>query len=301
MRRMPVLHPAIQILVTICQMKVSIEDTKNLRKHSVDVDDGASVAHLKLLLANMSLVPAGLVPNLVYQTRILNDADCVGSIGYSPDLSISLVCVRATEASAAADHTLEFLPPTDANPSAAAETAPASPAAAAGCAAAQTATAAAVAAPALTGAIGNPTSAAVAPVVNFATEWLDELGCICPKVVDYASQCPKGHALVPFTGAGCRVSAQRVMCRVCHTLTERDDASQWLLCSVTGCCAGYAVCDCCVLALQQAPAAAAGGDDFPSLVCANQNAAFMCHARRFPDAAAGRRSPLPALAEVHAW
>ena len=112
----------------------------------------------------------------------------------------------------------------------------------------------------------NPCASA-APAVNFATEWLDELGCICPKVVDYASQCPKGHALVPFTDAGCRVSAQRVMCRVCHTFTERDDALQWLLCSVTGCCAGYAVCDCCVLALQQAPAAAAGGDDFPSLVC----------------------------------
>ncbi len=87
-------------------MKVFVKDAR-LRRHSVDVDDGASVAHLKLLLANMSLVlvPAGFVPNLVYQTRNLNDGDCVGGIGYSPDLSISqtLVCVRAAPACAAAD------------------------------------------------------------------------------------------------------------------------------------------------------------------------------------------------------
>jgi hypothetical protein len=84
-------------------MKVFVKDAR-LRRYSVDVDDGASVAHLKLLLANMSLVPAGFVPNLVYQTRNLSDGDSVSSIGYSPDLSISLVCVRASPASAAADH-----------------------------------------------------------------------------------------------------------------------------------------------------------------------------------------------------
>ncbi len=123
---------------------------------------------------------------------------------------------------------------------------------------------------------------------------------MCPKAVDYASQCPKGHALVPFAGGGCGASEQRVTCRVCHTFTERDDASQWLACSVSGCCAGYAVCDGCVRALQQAPAAAAGGHDFPSLVCAEYNV-FMCHARRFPHAAAGRCYPLPAVAEVYAW
>ena len=33
-----------------------------LRNHSVDVHGSATVAHVKLLLANMSLVPAGLVP-----------------------------------------------------------------------------------------------------------------------------------------------------------------------------------------------------------------------------------------------
>jgi hypothetical protein len=86
-------------------MKVFVKDAK-LRRHSVDVDESASVAHIKLLLANMSLVPAGFVPNLVYQTRNLSDGDCVGGIGYSPDLSISLVCVRVAPASAAADHQL---------------------------------------------------------------------------------------------------------------------------------------------------------------------------------------------------
>jgi len=60
-------------------------------------------------------------------------------------------------------------------------------------------------------------SAPPSPAVNVATEWLDELGCVCPKAVDYASQCPKGHALVPFAGGGCGAAAQRVMCRICHT------------------------------------------------------------------------------------
>jgi hypothetical protein len=35
--------------------------------------------------------------------------------------------------------------------------------------------------------------------VNFATEWLDEDGRVCPKNVDYATQCPKGHHLMRFT------------------------------------------------------------------------------------------------------
>ena len=83
-------------------MKVFVIDSK-LRKHSVDVDDSATVAHVKLLLASMSLVPAGLVPKLVYQKRMLRDDECVGSIGYSPERCLSLVCVKATPASTAAD------------------------------------------------------------------------------------------------------------------------------------------------------------------------------------------------------
>jgi hypothetical protein len=106
------------------------------------------------------------------------------------------------------------------------------------------------------------------PAINFATEWLDEHGCICPKAVDYATQCPKGHALDALSDRGSAAPAQQILCRVCHVLTERERASQWLVCSVAGCCAGYAVCQCCASALQQAPApaAAAGGDEFPSLV-----------------------------------
>ncbi len=256
-------------------MKVFVKDAR-LRRHSMDVDEGASVAHLKLLLANMSLVPAGFVPNLVYQTRNLSDGDCVGSIGYSPDLSISLVCVRAAPACAAAD--CKPLPsrPSDANPPAAALTTPASPAADVGGAAAHAAagplteppfsssaacpcapqahpSSAAVregshvrieglqAKPEMNGRTGvvrggfnaqsgrwtvevaadevgpaslgtfraanlcvievRASSAPPTPAVNVATEWLDELGCVCPKAVDYALQCPKGHLLVPF-GSG---------------------------------------------------------------------------------------------------
>jgi hypothetical protein len=110
-------------------------------------------------------------------------------------------------------------------------------------------------------------SAPPTPAVNVATEWLDELGCVCPKAVDYASQCPKGHALAPLAGGGCGAAAQRVMCRICHTHAESEQAAQWLVCSVAGCCAGYAVCDGCVSALlHQAPAAVAAGEGFSSQV-----------------------------------
>ena len=111
-----------------------------------------------------------------------------------------------------------------------------------------------------------PAPSSPPPALDFATEWLDELGCVCPKAVDYATQCPKGHALAALVDGCCAAPAQRVLCCVCHVLTEREHASQWLACSVVGCCAGYAVCQSCASALQQAPAAAAGGDDFPSLV-----------------------------------
>jgi hypothetical protein len=111
-----------------------------------------------------------------------------------------------------------------------------------------------------------PSSAPPPPAVNVATEWLDELDCVCPKAVDYASQCPKGHLLVPFSGAGCGVPSQSTMCRICHTRAESEQAVQWLVCSAAGCCAGYAVCDGCVIALHQAPAAVAAGEGFCSQV-----------------------------------
>jgi hypothetical protein len=547
-------------------MKVFVKDAR-LRRHSVDVDEGASVAHLKLLLANMSLVPAGFVPNLVYQTRNLNDGDCVGGIRYSPDLSISLVCVRAAPASAAAEQRLKSLRPSDANPPAAVQADPASLAAAAGQggAAAQAAPAAAdvsalsdarpvnamfsmgfdgalmqralaqaggseqgaidilvsghlppdetpslsssrdaplpvifsmgfddamvrralasaggdeeravhlllsedqpssddsaasvpdtsaaaaahaairsssgsiycpqghacflwtygdedhacdlrddsdfaaacrgnfevgddgyrcdvcdydmclqcysalaAAAPALTGAnppaaaqtASTPSTAAVregsrvrieclqakpemngragvvrggcnaqsgrwtvevaadevgpaclgtfrpanlcvieecassappSPAVNVATEWLDENGCVCPKAVDYASQCPKGHALAPFADGGCGAAEQHVICRICHTHAGSEQVAQWLMCSVSGCCAGYAVCDGCVRALHQAPASVVAGEGFSSQV---NRAARAASVLWLTSAAAGRLAAVLALDARAVW
>ena len=122
------------------------------------------------------------------------------------------------------------------------------------------------------------------PNVNFATEWLDEHDCVCPKAVDYATQCPKGHALVPFADGGGGVSSHRLMCRICHAFTERERALQWLVCSVTGCCGGYAVCGGCAVALQQAPAAAVDRDDLLSLVCAVHKMHANCVALSAHDA-----------------
>ena len=304
-------------------MKVFVKDSK-LRRHSIFIDDSARVAHLKLRLVDMSLVPAGFVPILLYQMRYLNNGDCIGDNGYSPDLSISLVCVRAAAASDAAGHQRQFSHPIDGNTHVAAQTAAAYPTEVAGSAACQAAagalsepfvsstatslpasSAAAVregsrvrieglqVKPEMNGRIGvvrgafdaqsgrwtvevaadevgpsfigsfRPTnlsaidvcasSAAATPAFNVATEWRDELGCVCPKAVDYASQCPKGHALVPFRG-GCGAPALRSMCRICHTCAESEQVVLWLVCSVAACCAGYAVCDSCVRALHQAPA-----------------------------------------------
>ena len=114
-----------------------------------------------------------------------------------------------------------------------------------------------------------PTLAAAAarPAIDFATEWLDELGRVCPKNVDYATQCPKGHALAPFDGSGEPPAQQPsdadVICRVCHGSTQRRHARGWLTCSVAGCCGGYAVCAGCASALVGADVAAAADADFP--------------------------------------
>jgi hypothetical protein len=343
-------------------MKVFVKDAR-LRRHSVDVDDGASVAHLKLLLANMSLVPAGFVPNLVYQQRTLGDHERIGNIGYSLERSISLICVRAAVASTAAAHTLDLVSPpsNEPNPSAAAQAAPASCAAVAGSAVHDASAASArVAAPspsrvspippaALEAASNinsstHPSSAAecvahaaapaartvqhgarvrieglqaapqmngrsgtvcgafneesgrwlveldadgarpacrgtfrgvnlcVIPPLNFATEWLDEDGRVCPKNVDYATQCPKGHALTPLDGGGApqaqQASGADVMCRVCHASTPRQHACEWLVCGVVGCCGGYAVCAACVVSLRcsHKKSVAASADDFCMMV-----------------------------------
>jgi hypothetical protein len=110
------------------------------------------------------------------------------------------------------------------------------------------------------------------PSINFATDWLDEHGDVCPKNVDYATQCPKGHALAPFVCSGGPQAQQPsdaddVICRVCHGSTQRQHACDWLVCSVAACCGGYAVCVACVTALGSARgAAAARPDDFCMMV-----------------------------------
>jgi hypothetical protein len=111
------------------------------------------------------------------------------------------------------------------------------------------------------------------PTINFATEWLDEDGRVCPKNVDYATQCPKGHALnvMPLDGGGApqaqQASGADVMCRVCHASTPRQHAREWLVCGVAGCCGGYAVCaDCVALLACSHKSVAASTDDFCMMV-----------------------------------
>jgi hypothetical protein len=81
----------------------------------------------------------------------------------------------------------------------------------------------------------------VIPNHNLSTEWVDENGVVCPKNVNFARQCPKGHEL----GSAC--SSAQQLCRMCHCYSRGcDEACRWLVCSVVeGCCGGYAVCDKC--------------------------------------------------------
>jgi hypothetical protein len=119
---------------------------------------------------------------------------------------------------------------------------------------------------------------------NFATEWLDEDGRVCPKNVDYATQCPKGHDLVSVSlGGGGGAEAQQpsdadVICRVCHGSTQRRHTCGWLTCSVAGCCGGYAVCAACVTVLSRAlQPAAASTDNFCMTVTLLRSAAILRH------------------------
>jgi hypothetical protein len=127
----------------------------------------------------------------------------------------------------------------------------------------------------------RPSNLKLAPSHNFSTEWLDDLGRVCPKNVDYAMQCPKGHALAPFDGSGEPPAQQPsdadVICRVCHGSTQRRLACDWLTCSVAGCCGGYAVCAACVTVLGSAlQRAAACTDDFCMTVTHCASAAILC-------------------------
>ena len=131
-------------------------------------------------------------------------------------------------------------------------------------------------------AVPTPAAAAAQPAINFATEWLDELGRVCPKNVDYATQCPKGHALAPFDGSGEPPAQQPsdadVICRVCHGSTQRGHARGWLTCSVAGCCGGYAVCAACVTILgSPLQRATASTDSFCMMVTLFAHAAILRH------------------------
>ena len=95
---------------------------------------------------------------------------------------------------------------------------------------------------------------------------MDEDGGVCPKNVDYATQCPKANHPMPLGGGG----GADVMCRVCHASTLRQHACQWLVCSVACCCGGYAVCAACVgLLACSRKAVAAVADDFCMMVCSS--------------------------------
>jgi hypothetical protein len=98
----------------------------------------------------------------------------------------------------------------------------------------------------------------VVPKHNLSTEWVDENGVVCPKIVNFARQCPKGHEL----GSTCS-SAQR-LCRMCHCYSRgSDEACRWLVCSVVeGCCGGYAVCDKCSAASPATHTASTQWDKF---------------------------------------
>ena len=93
------------------------------------------------------------------------------------------------------------------------------------------------------------------PTHNFATQWLDEDGCVWPKQVDFLRQCPKGHVLAEFHRDAFDGHAKQLMCRICHCLSHSDCSAGWNVCSVlSGCCFGYAVCSNCASASSVAAA-----------------------------------------------
>jgi hypothetical protein len=102
--------------------------------------------------------------------------------------------------------------------------------------------------------------------IDIATEWLDENAHVCPKSIDYATQCPKGHLLVPFIQSSCVSPPRSVMCRVCHESVESQAALLWRVCSVASCCGGYIMCNSCAIELRNACVHRSASDDFPMLV-----------------------------------
>ena len=86
-------------ILIFAAMKVTLVDTK-MRKHCIDLENGARVGQIKTVLVKMSLVPPGFCPKLVYQRKLLADEDSLSSIGYDADRGISFLCVRCPVAEA---------------------------------------------------------------------------------------------------------------------------------------------------------------------------------------------------------
>ena len=122
----------------------------------------------------------------------------------------------------------------------------------------------------------RPINLKVIPAHDFSSEWLDEDGRVCPKNVDFSSQCPKGHSLAAFTHCGGNCVTIKLMCRLCHgfCLSESAEAVDWLVCSVTGCCSWYAVCRGCARASSEAPASSSGADEVCTLVRSPMHVCF---------------------------
>ena len=89
----------------------------------------------------------------------------------------------------------------------------------------------------------------------YGTSWWDEDGVTRPKVVNYATQCPKGHLLALRPPD---LAPEPIYCRVCHG----QQASRWYICQDDiSCCRNYAVCQDCIDHLSSAPAPCISNED----------------------------------------
>jgi hypothetical protein len=79
----------------------------------------------------------------------------------------------------------------------------------------------------------RPVNLTPIPPLDQAKEWLDEHGRQCPKCINYATQCPKGHSLIPVPD-GALQAHRAALCRMCHRLATPP----LLFCSVKACCGG---------------------------------------------------------------
>jgi hypothetical protein len=84
------------------KVRVRLTDSK-LRVHFLDVDDSASILHIKSLLATLLSIPAGFAPILVHQKQIVSDERCVRSINYLPANTITLVFAKILHGSSSSE------------------------------------------------------------------------------------------------------------------------------------------------------------------------------------------------------